>query len=165
MISGMSKPSRVRFTIDQCIPREPPVYKIKDYDGEEIIGSFYEHELHKIALVKEKLYHIDKILPKREQRGQVYFLVKWRNWPDFEWRKKGDAEQRPDYVVKMKIRAGFYEDTLRAEIEACLRRIDSDIYLKYHPIVKKFEFTAGGIYQLRFFPPLAYMLGVPAGVW
>ncbi|CAI5671384.1 unnamed protein product [Oreochromis niloticus] len=70
------------FTIDQCIPRDPPVYKIKDYDGEEIIGSFYEHELQKIALCKDKLYHIDKILSKRKQRGQLYFLVKWRNWPE-----------------------------------------------------------------------------------
>lgn len=102
---------------------------------------------------------------------EISYPYTWLNLPNdkayFECRRKGDAEQRSDNVVKTKIRAGFYEDaeTLRTEIEACLRRIGSDIYLKYHPIVKKFEFTAGGIYQLRFFPPLAYMLGVPAGVW
>lgn len=102
---------------------------------------------------------------------EISYPYTWLNIPNdkayFECRKKSDAEQRPDDVVKTKIRAGFYEDanTLRAEIKACLRRIDSDIYLKYHPIVKKFEFTAGGIYQLRFFPPLAYMLGVSPGVW
>lgn len=39
--------------------------------------------------------------------------------------------------------AGFYEDanTLRSEVEACLRRINSDIYLKYHQLLK-FEFTS-----------------------
>ena len=36
------------FTISGCIPRTPPVYKLKDYDGEIIDGCFYEEELQKI---------------------------------------------------------------------------------------------------------------------
>ena len=30
------------FTISECIPRQPPVYRLKDYDGDVIQGSFYE---------------------------------------------------------------------------------------------------------------------------
>lgn len=62
------------FTIDQCIPRDPPVCKIKDYDGELIICGFYEHEPQKINVVVGKLYHIESILTKCKQRGQMYFL-------------------------------------------------------------------------------------------
>ena len=36
------------FTIISQIPRSPPVYKVKDSNGEEIIGTFYENELQKI---------------------------------------------------------------------------------------------------------------------
>ena len=32
--------SKEVFTISKQIPREPPVYKLKDYDGEEVKGDF-----------------------------------------------------------------------------------------------------------------------------
>ena len=31
------------FTITERIPRQPPVYRIADYDGEKLDGTFYEH--------------------------------------------------------------------------------------------------------------------------
>ena len=37
------------FTIVSKITRNPPVYKVKDYDGEEVKGSFYEPELQQCA--------------------------------------------------------------------------------------------------------------------
>ena len=33
--------SKEIFTVSQQIPREPPVYKLKDYDQEELSGTFY----------------------------------------------------------------------------------------------------------------------------
>lgn len=36
------------FTVSECIPRFPPVYKLKDYDREPIEGSFYKPELQKV---------------------------------------------------------------------------------------------------------------------
>lgn len=57
----------------------PPAYKIKDYDGEDISGSFYDHKLQKIKTCKDKLYHVEKILAKRKQGGETVVLVKWRN--------------------------------------------------------------------------------------
>ena len=33
------------FTVSKRVPRRPPVYKIVDYDGEGLPGTFYEQEL------------------------------------------------------------------------------------------------------------------------
>lgn len=105
---------------------------------------------------------------------KISYPYTWFNLPNdmayFEWRKKSDAEQKPADVDKQKIFFyGFYEDPnmLRSQIDdACLRRIEFDIFLKYNPIQKKSEFSSGGIYHLRVYPPpLAYMLGVTLGVW
>jgi hypothetical protein len=37
--------SKEIFIISKQIPRDPPVYKLKDLDGEELKGTFYEKEL------------------------------------------------------------------------------------------------------------------------
>ena len=50
------------FTITKCLPRIPPVYKLKDYDGELIEGYFYEKELQKVQLGKDKVFHVEEIL-------------------------------------------------------------------------------------------------------
>ena len=36
------------FTITERIPRQPPVYRLKDYSGELLEGVFYEAELQKV---------------------------------------------------------------------------------------------------------------------
>ncbi len=38
------------FTIAACVPRNPPVYRLQDYDGNIIEGCFYEKELQKIIV-------------------------------------------------------------------------------------------------------------------
>ena len=43
--------SKEIFTVNMQIPRDPPVYKLKDYDGEELKGTFYEKELQKVLKV------------------------------------------------------------------------------------------------------------------
>ena len=51
--------------MSKTLPRRPPVYKIKDYDGEELQGTFYEKELQRI-IKRNDTYEIEKILKKRE---------------------------------------------------------------------------------------------------
>ena len=69
------------FTVVERIARRPPVYRLKDYNGEVLAGTFYEPELQKI--VKENdVYHVEKIIKKRNRRGQVEYLVKWMGYPD-----------------------------------------------------------------------------------
>jgi hypothetical protein len=40
--------SKEIFAISKQIPCDPPVYKLKDLDGEELKGTFYKKELQKV---------------------------------------------------------------------------------------------------------------------
>ena len=68
--------SKEIFTVSKTLPRRPPVYKIKDYDGEELQGTFYEKELQRI-IKHNDTYEIEKILKKRGKGKNVKYLVKW----------------------------------------------------------------------------------------
>ena len=48
------------FTIIKVISRDPPVYKIKDYEGKEIDGVFYSEELQKVTKSKVSYWQIEK---------------------------------------------------------------------------------------------------------
>ena len=61
------KISKIQLTI-------PVTYKISDYKGEEIQGSFYEQELQKTS---QKTFRIEKVL---KRQGDKY-LVKWMGYP------------------------------------------------------------------------------------
>ena len=64
--------SEETFTVAQRIARDPPVYKLKELDGELIKGTFYETELQKV---------IEKVLRRRGKGGQAEVLVHWKGWP------------------------------------------------------------------------------------
>ena len=49
-------------------------YKITDYNGEEIQGSFYEQELQKTT---QRTFRIEKVLKKQGDNA----LVKWMGYP------------------------------------------------------------------------------------
>ena len=68
------------FSISKRIPRDPPVYKIKDYDGEELKGMFYGKELQKV-IKQDNVYEIEKILKKRGRGKNVQYLVRWAGYP------------------------------------------------------------------------------------
>jgi hypothetical protein len=65
--------SKEIFIISKQIPRDPPVYKLKDLDGEELKGTFYEKELQKI-IKKDDVYEVEKILKKRG-RARTYIIL------------------------------------------------------------------------------------------
>ncbi len=69
------------FTISDRIPRNPPVYKLTDYDGEELKGTFYEQELQKVDK-KDDLYEVEKVLRTRKRRGVTEYFVKWFGYPE-----------------------------------------------------------------------------------
>ncbi|CAB3983041.1 Hypothetical predicted protein [Paramuricea clavata] len=73
--------SKEIFAISKQIPRDPPVYKLKDLDGEELKGTFYEKELQKI-IKEDDVYEIEKILKKRGRGNNVHYLVKWLGYPN-----------------------------------------------------------------------------------
>ena len=53
----------------------PPTYKIADFNGEEIKGTFYEPELQKTS---QELFRIEKVI----KRGKNKSLVKWKGYSD-----------------------------------------------------------------------------------
>ena len=69
------------FTISKQVPRDPPVYKLKDYDGEELKGTFYDKELQKV-IKQDDLYEVENILKKRGKGNNVQYLVKWLGYPN-----------------------------------------------------------------------------------
>jgi hypothetical protein len=63
------------FTISRVQYTDPPTYKITDFNGEEIQGSFYEQELQKTT---QEIFRIEKVIRKRGKKS----LVKWLGYPD-----------------------------------------------------------------------------------
>ena len=63
------------FIISKAQNTSPVTYKMKDYNGEEIQGTFYEQELQK---TNQDTFRIERIIKK----GKVKSLVKWKGYPD-----------------------------------------------------------------------------------
>lgn len=63
------------FTISEIQYTRPITYKIADYNGETIQGTFYEQELQK---TNQTTFRIEKIIKKRGSRS----LIKWLGYPE-----------------------------------------------------------------------------------
>jgi len=62
------------FTVSKIQYTDQPTYKIKDYNNDEIQGTFYEQELQK---TNQEVFRIEKIIRKRGDK----LLVKWFGYP------------------------------------------------------------------------------------
>ena len=71
-----------------------PVYKITDYSKEPIDGIFYGSELQKVNKDRDNLWRIDKVLKRRQRRGQEELFVSFVGWPKKYnmWVKSSDVE-------------------------------------------------------------------------
>ena len=76
----LPKFSKEIFTASQQIPRHPPVYKLKDYDQEELSGTFYNEELQKV-IKEDDVYEVEKILKTRGKGKNKEVFVKWLGYP------------------------------------------------------------------------------------
>jgi hypothetical protein len=78
------------FEIIECLKRQPPVYRIKDSDGEAIVGIFYEAEL--TPALNEETFDIEKILKRRTRKGIKELFVKWKGYSSKynQWLKETD---------------------------------------------------------------------------
>ncbi|XP_013382755.1 uncharacterized protein LOC106153394 [Lingula anatina] len=81
------------FTITQRLNRSPPVYKVEDYEGEEIEGVFYEPEMIRVVK-KDDVYTVEKILKSRGKGKSREHFVKWRGYPEKfnSWIKASDVK-------------------------------------------------------------------------
>ena len=68
------------YTVSECLTRHPPVYRIKDLSGEQLEGTFYDHELQKVD-ISDNIFTIEKVIQTRTRRGRKEYFVKWRGYP------------------------------------------------------------------------------------
>ena len=84
------------FTVAQRFYRgNTPIYRLNDYDGEAITGSFYQPELQKVYLKDNELFKIERILRTRGRGQNKQYFVKWLYWPSKfnSWVKASDIEE------------------------------------------------------------------------
>ncbi len=79
------------FTIGEVLHTSPITYRLKDYEGEQLQGSFYEKELQLVVKIDD-VYKVEKIIETRRRRGVKEYLVKWRGYPNKfnSWVKEAD---------------------------------------------------------------------------
>ena len=70
------------FTITQRLRRIPPVYRVKEYDGTELKGTFYEDQLQKVEQKDDDLFRIENVVKSRGRGRQKEYLVHWKGWPN-----------------------------------------------------------------------------------
>ena len=70
------------FVVSQRIPRNPPVYKLKDLANDVLEGVFYAQELQKIIKPDDAEYQIEKVLKRRRKGKRVECLVSWLGFPE-----------------------------------------------------------------------------------
>ena len=69
------------FSIAQRLRRIPPVYRLREYDGTMLDGTFYERELQRVQQSETDLFRIEKILKTRGKGKNEQYLVRWSEWP------------------------------------------------------------------------------------
>ena len=66
------------FTISKVQSTNPWTYKIKDWKGEEVTGTFYEPELQKS---KQTVFRVEKVVRRRVKNNRKEVYVKWKGYP------------------------------------------------------------------------------------
>jgi hypothetical protein len=72
------------FEVSKVKKTTPWTYKIKDYEGNEIEGSFYESELQKTKQKKD-FFLVEKVLDEKKVKGKKMALVKWLGYEKPTW--------------------------------------------------------------------------------
>lgn len=68
------------FIIKYRIPKDVPVYKITEYDGTPIKGTFYAQELQRVN-VADNVFRVDRVLKRRGKGKNAEVLVSFKGWP------------------------------------------------------------------------------------
>jgi hypothetical protein len=74
-------------------------YKVEEWDGSALEGSFYADELQLVEKDMTKdMWKVEKLLKKRKgPRGRVEWFVKWEGFPDSmnSWVPAADLKDLP----------------------------------------------------------------------
>lgn len=70
------------FRINGVLPFPQPLYSLTDLNQDTIDGYFYEYELQKVEVYKNRTFKIDKILASKGRGNSRMVLVKWSGYND-----------------------------------------------------------------------------------
>ena len=66
------------FIVTKVIRKPPlPTYRISEYDGTPLKGTFYKQDLQKVTVNAGDLFRIEKIVKRKGSKA----LVRWKGWP------------------------------------------------------------------------------------
>ena len=65
--------------MNRILNTKPIQFKLLDYNGEEIEGSFYLPEIQKVDVPAD--FEIEEIIEHKCVRGRTKYLVKWLGYP------------------------------------------------------------------------------------
>ena len=82
------------FVVDQIIYQDPLLFIIKDLNDEILEGKFYEEEIQKIYINKDKTYYYNNIIKTRIKNKKKEYFVSWRGYPESfnSWIKEADLK-------------------------------------------------------------------------
>lgn len=83
------------FIVDKIIESEPRRwYKLKDWGGEVLEGSFYDEEIQVVHKDLKGYWKVEKVIRKRIVRGKKEYFVKWEGYPESmnSWVKEKDMK-------------------------------------------------------------------------
>ena len=72
---------------------EPITYRLKDYNGEVLEGSFYRQEIQPV-IKDDDVYLVESVIRKRQRNCEMWCLVKWKGYPNAfnSWVRKSDMQ-------------------------------------------------------------------------
>ena len=81
------------FVVKRVQKGKVPTYKVNEWDGTPVEGTFYEQDLQKVTVEYDDLFRIDKIVKRKGDK----VLVRWKGWPDKydTWLNKKDVLTKP----------------------------------------------------------------------
>ena len=69
------------FTVAEINDKSTPrMYKLKDYQGQVIEGSFYREEIELITK-EDDVFLVEKVIRRERRQGEMWVLVKWLGYP------------------------------------------------------------------------------------
>ena len=90
------------FFVDEVNTKYQPVmYKLVDYHGNSIEGSFYREELQKVER-DDEVFLVDKIVTRQVRGGKNWYLVKWRGYPTSfnSWISEDDLQNVSEHETR-----------------------------------------------------------------
>ena len=85
--------SRETFTVSVVNKTNPITYTLKEHNGQELEGSFYEQEM--LKTTEPDFYEVEEVLKTRKKNGKTQHFVKYLGWPK-KYNSWVDAENLRD---------------------------------------------------------------------